>query len=183
MTTENLIRRARRFAVGHHSAVNQRRKYTGEPYWTHPMAVANTVAATDCATPEMVAAAWLHDTVEDTNATIDDVYRLFGELVGCYVTGLTDISDLSWGNRAFRKQCDLAHLANTPEPYQFGVYTVKLADIMDNTKSITQHAPGFARVYLKEIKATLDVIRRGNHDKDLFKVVERQVLAYNDALC
>src|SRR5690554_7582422 len=52
------------YAKAAHDAVGQRRKYTGEPYWMHTAAVAEAVKESG-GTPEMVAAAHLHDTVED----------------------------------------------------------------------------------------------------------------------
>jgi guanosine-3',5'-bis(diphosphate) 3'-pyrophosphohydrolase len=67
----NTVERARIFAMAAHSAVGQTRKYTGEPYWTHTQAVADRVAQLADATEEQIAAAHLHDTLEDTAVTFD----------------------------------------------------------------------------------------------------------------
>jgi (p)ppGpp synthase/HD superfamily hydrolase len=80
-----LERCALEFATTAHASINQRRKYTGEPYIVHPIAVAELVRSVPH-TPEMIAAAYLHDVVEDTPVTIEEIREEFGpqvaELVG-----------------------------------------------------------------------------------------------------
>ena len=63
-----LIDDAKKFATFHHGAIDQRRKYTNEKYIVHPAAVAKLVASVG-GTPSLIASAWLHDCIEDTNAT------------------------------------------------------------------------------------------------------------------
>lgn len=63
---------AMRVATAAHEGIGQVRKYTGEPYINHPAAVAELVSSVPH-TPEMLAAAWLHDTVEDTPITLLDI--------------------------------------------------------------------------------------------------------------
>lgn len=149
--------RARSFAAFAHGSINQTRKYTGEPYITHPAAVVAIVRSVSH-TEEMIAAAWLHDTVEDTNTTIGDIERQFGREVAKLVSMLTDVSVASDGKRAVRKQLDLQHTAQACPQAK----TIKLADLLDNTRSIVAHDPDFARVYLKEKVALLEVLRDGN---------------------
>ena len=73
----DLVDRARKYATEAHQRINQRRKYNNAPYDVHLSAVAKLVASvTD--DEEMIAAAWLHDTVEDTRATLDDIETEFG---------------------------------------------------------------------------------------------------------
>ena len=67
----NIVEKARVFATAAHAAVGQLRKYTFEPYIVHPAEVFAIVSTVDGATEEMMAAAWLHDTVEDTGVTIE----------------------------------------------------------------------------------------------------------------
>ena len=88
---KKLIRKAFDVAVEAHS--EQRRK-TGEPYIYHPIAVAKIVAYEIGLGATSIAAALLHDVVEDTHYTIDDMERLFGETVARIVSGLTKISNL-----------------------------------------------------------------------------------------
>ncbi|OSY89499.1 MFS transporter [Tenacibaculum holothuriorum] len=88
---KKLIRKAFDVAVEAHS--EQRRK-TGEPYIYHPIAVAKIVAYEIGLGATSIAAALLHDVVEDTHYTVDDMERLFGETVARIVSGLTKISNL-----------------------------------------------------------------------------------------
>lgn len=159
----DLIYRAKTFAVSAHDGVNQRRKYTGDPYWTHPMRVARMVAATDNSTPEMVAAAWLHDTVEDTPVTLDEIVDRFGEEVAIYVYYLTDISTLDMGNRATRKAIDRRHTVSVrTTPYAHAVATIKLADCVDNSTSIVRYGKGFTPVYMREIAELVSQLSFGD---------------------
>jgi (p)ppGpp synthase/HD superfamily hydrolase len=149
--------RARLLAEQKHSAINHLRKYTGEAYITHPAAVAELVRSVPH-TEAMLAAAWLHDTVEDTGATFAEIELLVGSEVASLVEMLTDVSKLSDGNRATRKAIDLQHTAKaTP-----AAKTIKLADLIDNTISIVAHDPKFAKVYLAEKAALLEVLREGD---------------------
>ena len=152
-----LIQRARRYATEMHERINQRRKYTLAPYQVHLKAVAGLVA-TVTADPELIAAAWLHDTVEDTPATFEDLEREFGRQVMLLVMDLTDISRPSDGNRAVRKEIDRRHLAEASP----GAKTIKLADLIDNTRDIAKHDPRFSRVYLPEMIRLLEVLSEGD---------------------
>lgn len=86
-----LIRKAFDISVEAHS--EQRRK-TGEPYIFHPIAVAKIVANEIGLGATSIAAALLHDVVEDTHYTIDDIEQIFGETIARIVSGLTKISNL-----------------------------------------------------------------------------------------
>ncbi len=86
-----LIRRAFDIAADAHQ--DQRRK-TGEPYIYHPIAVAKIVANEIGLGANSIAAALLHDVVEDTAYTFDDLEQIFGELITKIVNGLTKISRL-----------------------------------------------------------------------------------------
>src|SRR5210317_2166475 len=116
-----------KFATKAHG--DQKRKYTNDPYIVHPIAVSEivkTVAHTD----EMVAAALLHDVVEDTDVTLDQIKDKFGSKVAELVGWLTDISRPEDGNRKTRKTLDREHSAEAPADAQ----TIKLADLIHNTK-------------------------------------------------
>ena len=153
----DLERRALEFATRHHEAVGQRRKYTGEPYIEHPKAVAELVRLVPH-TEEMIAAALLHDVIEDTEATYDEVRSEFGPTVADLVAMLTDVSTPEDGNREARKAKDRAHTALASPRAK----TVKLADLIDNTRSIVAHGRGFARVYLAEKELLLCVLKEGD---------------------
>lgn len=154
---DDLERRAYEFARAAHAAAGQRRKYTGEPYIVHPAAVAELVRSVPH-TPQMVAAALLHDVVEDTPVTLEQVRDEFGPEVAEFVDWLTDVSRPADGIRRVRKDIDLRHTAKAPPAAK----TIKLADLIDNTITISRHDPGFWKVYRREKLALLDVLKEGD---------------------
>nr|WP_314603445.1 RelA/SpoT family protein [uncultured Capnocytophaga sp.] len=89
---KKLIRKAFDMAVDAHK--EQRRK-SGEPYIFHPIAVAKIVAQNIGLDATSIAAALLHDVVEDTPITIENIAEIFGDTIAKIVKGLTKISDLS----------------------------------------------------------------------------------------
>lgn len=111
MQAESKIENATAFCERAH--YGQKRKYTGEPYHTHPQAVAKLVAeVTD--DPDVICAALLHDVVEDTPVTFREIGMLFGSRVAHFVGEVTNVSGPEDGNRATRKQIDLEFLQRHP---------------------------------------------------------------------
>ena len=161
----NIKLKALTFATAAHAAVGQLRKYTNEPYIVHPIEVAGIVAEVPGATDEMVAAAHLHDVVEDTGVTLELIRKEFGDEVATLVGWLTDVSRPDHGNRAQRKAVDRAHTAGAPAAAQ----TIKCCDLWSNTKSIVAHDPAFARTYLEEKRALLAVMTKA--DPTVLKMV------------
>ena len=153
----DLISRADAFAAEAHASIDQRRKYTGDPYIVHPRRVAQTVKDTG-ARDEVIAAALLHDVVEDTPVTLEEIRTEFGKDVAALVEMVTDVSRPADGNRRLRKAMDRDHLALASAEGQ----TIKLADLIDNTASITQYDPGFAKVYMREKVELLGVLKKGD---------------------
>jgi (p)ppGpp synthase/HD superfamily hydrolase len=145
------------FATREHWKAQNKRKYTGDPYIVHPRMVASIVRSVPH-TSEMVAAAWLHDVVEDTPVSLAQIKFEFGDTVADLVGWLTDVSKPGDGNRAARKAIDRAHIAQAPKEAK----TIKLADLIDNTRSITAHDPDFALIYLREKADLLEVLREGD---------------------
>lgn len=147
----------RAIAFARKAHVGQVRKYTGEQYYTHPVEVARIFLSLyggqhdDTLVPSLIAAI-LHDTVEDTPVTIEDIRGEFGDEVARLVDGLTDVSMPEDGNRATRKRMDREHtLSACPL-----TMSIKCCDLISNTYSIVEHDRDFARVYLKEKKLILD---------------------------
>lgn len=152
----SLMLHACSFATNAHAG--QVRKYTGEPYIAHPIRVARNVFLTGDWTSEQLAAALLHDVVEDTPVTLAQLELEFGPEIASLVEQVTDVSKPNDGNRAKRKELDLRHLMKaTP-----AAKTIKLADILDNVSSVAQHDPEFAKVYLPEKSAQLCALHGGN---------------------
>lgn len=137
------------------------RKYTGAPYTDHLAEVAGIVATVaprlddPVTVGEMIAVAWLHDTVEDTGTSPEKIGELFGWRVK---RGVVLLSDIEVGNRAERKAKSRARLAGAPG----WVQTIKCADLISNTSSIVQRDPRFAVVYLAETRLLLDVLTKAD---------------------
>lgn len=149
--------RAKDFATLYHASIDHKRKYTMEPYITHPAAVVELVRSVPH-TEAMICAAWLHDTVEDTPCTLDEIERVFGFEVAALVEMLTDVSKPGDGKRAVRKAIDREHTAKASPQAK----TIKLADLIDNTRSIVERDPSFAEVYLTEKALLLEALREGD---------------------
>ena len=155
---EAIVKEAREFAQWAHASIDHRRKYTNEPYIVHPAEVAHIVSSVKH-TPEMLAAAWLHDTVEDVpGITIELIRGKFGDAVGQLVYELTDRSTKEMGTREERKAFDRLNLWRASPSAK----TVKLADLISNTRSIITHDQNFARVYVREKALLLCVLTDGD---------------------
>lgn len=144
-----IVVRARDVATVAHEG--QTRKYTGRPYVEHCREVAY-LCLKHGLPDEVIAAAWLHDTLEDTDVELIDLVRVFPADVVANVVYMTDAA--TEGNRATRKAAECARLA-TGSPDQ---QSLKLADLIDNTSSIVEHDPKFAKTYLVEKRALLDAL-------------------------
>lgn len=144
------------FAAKAHADVRQVRKYTGEPYIVHPIEVMMITSTAGSVTEEMLAAALLHDVIEDTRVTLSEVERAFGLNVATFVEELTEPSRP--GNRAERKKAEVSRLANISAEAQ----TIKLADLISNSRTIVDFDPRFAKVYLPEKANVLSVLTRGD---------------------
>jgi (p)ppGpp synthase/HD superfamily hydrolase len=116
----------------------------------------------------MLAAAWLHDVVEDTKFTIFDIQLFFGEEIALYVS---DLTEPFVGSRSARKPYYKHQLATACPVVQ----TIKYADLISNTSSIVERDPDFAKVYLKETRELLEVMDNGH--QGLYEMARR--LAYN----
>ncbi|WP_085939519.1 HD domain-containing protein [Winslowiella toletana] len=170
---QSLEEQARRYATKAHAEAGQRRKYTDEPYIVHPAAVVELVrSVTD--NEVMLAAAWLHDTVEDTGSTLNDIESHFGIEVAQLVGMLTDTPQPQAKNRARRKVAHFRHTAEASPAAQ----TIKLADIIDNTRSIIQFDASFARIYLVEKRVQIALLKNG--DAELWQqasiIIEQGIL-------
>lgn len=157
MMNITLIESAREFSFQAHGSVGQTRKYTGEPYFVHPAMVAGLLASIPGIAPEVVAAGYLHDVVEDTSVTIEEVRDKFGDEVARIVSGVTNTkrSDLT---RAERHRLEVQAMA----AQDAAVQNVRLADIISNTISVAVLDPDFAKRYLREKIDILDGMSRAD---------------------
>jgi (p)ppGpp synthase/HD superfamily hydrolase len=142
-----LVERARAFAIAAHEAVGQKRNYTGETYWVHPEAVARLVEYSRDNRPEVIAAAWLHDVVEDTKVSRETLAREFGDDVAALIGWVTkDPAGSGHISRPGRLRLDCQRMLKAPREAK----TIKLADIYDNCRSLKERDPERAKLYLRE---------------------------------
>lgn len=153
----NLITTARMWCMAGHEAVGQRRKYTDRPYWEHPGRVADLVSSRGYSS-KVIAAAYMHDLIEDTQITAESLSYVFSDDIVNLVLEVTDVSKPEDGNRAFRKELDKKHLAKASAEGQ----TIKLADLIDNTSSILKYDRAFGIRYMQEKKELLEVLTKGD---------------------
>ena len=90
LADRELVQRAYRVAEDAH---REQKRHSGEPYITHCLAVANILTELRIP-PEVIAAGLLHDTVEDTEITLEDIRRDFGDIVASLVDGVTKLTNL-----------------------------------------------------------------------------------------
>ena len=160
-------------SVGAHAG--QVRKYTGEPYHNHPMAVEMLLKLTGHSA-QVRAAGMLHDVLEDTALSYKDLVSMVGKEVAGIVRMVTDVSILADGNRATRKAMERKHLSRASPAGK----SVKLADLIDNASSIIHHDPKFAKVFMNEMRELLKVLREGN--RELYAEAEKTVVEYFEEL-
>ncbi len=121
-----VLHKAIEFAAIKHR--NQYRKGTDTPYIVHPMEVLQILASNGCSTEVQIAGV-LHDTVEDTDATLADIDALFGPEIAELVKGDTEDKTLPWTKR---KELAIENLKTLP----LGARQVICADKLSNIKSI-----------------------------------------------
>ena len=155
-----------------HRHMYQARRYTYDPYMKHLAEVAGIVASVT-SDAEVLQACWLHDTIEDTDTTYEELQVSFGTRVADMVKSLTDVEE---GNRATRKARAQVRLVKAPAEVQ----TIKYADGISNLTSIWTHDRKFAKTYLKEWKHLLQVMNKG--DPFLYAWINRLVNQYDTIL-
>lgn len=139
---------------------DQTRKYNKEPYIEHPKRVAEIVKSVPHS-HEMICAAYLHDVVEDTAVSIDGIEEKFGKKVAALVLELTDEytkENYQHLNRKKRKQKEVERQAEMTSEAK----TIKLADVIDNTRDIIINDENFARRYVPEMEALTEALQGGN---------------------
>lgn len=131
-----LIRKAFDIALDAHK--DQRRK-TGEPYIYHPIAVAKIVATEIGLGATSIACALLHDVIEDSDYTYEDIKKIFGEKIANIVNGLTKISIMNHQNISVQSENYRKLLLTLSE--DFRVILIKIADRLHNMRTLESMAP------------------------------------------
>ena len=127
-----LITKAFNFARQAHKGV---RRHSGEPYIMHPLAVARIVCAEIGLGSTSICAALLHDVVEDTDYTVEDIRNLFGEKIAMIVDGLTKISGGVFGMQASEQAENFKKLLLTMSE-DIRVILIKIADRLHNMRTL-----------------------------------------------
>ena len=170
---EDLVNRAYVYAMKMHGTQT---RASGDPYFSHPLEVAGimTEMKMDSAT---ICTALLHDTVEDTDVTLDDLRRLFGEEICHLVDGVTKLSKIEYQN-AQEKQAENFRKLILAMSEDIRVLLVKLADRLHNmrtlhhfndvkkqkriaTETIEIYAPLAERIGIHKIKEELEDLAFG----------------------
>lgn len=139
----DLERLALSFAARKHKG--QTRSWTGLPYILHPMEVADYLRLVSD-NEHLIAAGYLHDTLEDTDTDTEELEEIFGPLTTQIVIEVTNVAVPQDGNRKARVQKNIEHVAKAGP---FG-QTLKLADICSNLRGLASINPRFAERYIAE---------------------------------
>ena len=167
------ILKAALFAANKHS--NQRRKdREASPYINHPLQVANIIFEIGGVDdPEILTSALLHDTLEDTSTTPEEIEKLFGTRVRKIVEEVTDDKSLPYNERKRRQILHASELS-------VGATLIKLADKISNVLDVTISPPRFwtnsrRREYLDWAEEVVNNLTKCNeHLENYFRKVLRQ---------
>ncbi|WP_409560265.1 HD domain-containing protein [Hyphomicrobium sp. B1] len=146
MTVVATIQDVRDFALAKHEG--QVRRHDGKPYISHLDGVASILREHGYTAPEVIAAAFLHDTLEKTDTTLEELIEKFGMVVAELVFWLTDTEQ---GSRDARALEAAWRLSRAP----WNAKLIKLADIIDNGTAIIMCNPDFGPTFLDEKRLQL----------------------------
>ena len=183
------IEQAFRFANKAHYGV---RRLSGEPYIMHPLAVAKIVVSEIGLGSTSISAALLHDVVEDTDYTVEDIDNLFGAKIAQIVDGLTKISGGVFGDKASEQAENFRKLLLTMSD-DIRVVLIKIADRLHNMRTLesqpkekqykiageTQYiyAPLAHRLGLGSIKSELENLAFQYEHPDSYELIKARVAA------
>lgn len=184
-----LITQAFNFAKQAHKGVKRR---SGEPYIMHPLAVAKIVCTEIGLGSTSICSALLHDVVEDTDYTVEDIENLFGPKIAQIVDGLTKISGGIFGDRASAQAENFKKLLLTMSD-DIRVILIKIADRLHNMRTLGSmlpnkqykiagetlyiYAPLANRLGLNKIKTELENLSFRYEHPEEFKQIEENLKA------
>ena len=181
-----IITKAFKFANQAHKGV---RRLSGEPYIMHPLSVAKIVCNEIGLGSTSIAAALLHDVVEDTDYTVEDIENLFGPKIAQIVDGLTKISGGIFGDKASAQAENFKKLLLTMSD-DIRVILIKIADRLHNMRTLGAqpankrykiagetlyiYAPIASRLGLNKIKSELENLSfKYEHPEDYESIVAK----------
>ncbi|MBR5240849.1 MAG: bifunctional (p)ppGpp synthetase/guanosine-3',5'-bis(diphosphate) 3'-pyrophosphohydrolase [Muribaculaceae bacterium] len=184
-----IIERAYHFAKEAHQGVLRQ---SGEPYILHPIAVARIACKEIGLGSTSICAALLHDVVEDTEYTVEDIENLFGKKIAQLVDGLTKIAGGIFGDKASQQAENFRKLLITMSE-DIRVILVKMADRLHNMRTLSslykskQHkiagetlyiyAPLAHRLGLFEIKTELEDLSFKYENPDIYNEIKQKIAA------
>lgn len=188
-----IITKAFNFAKSAHKGVRRR---SGEPYILHPIAVARIVVSEIGLGSTSICSALLHDVVEDTDYTVEDIENLFGKKIAQIVDGLTKISGGVFGEQASVQAENFRKLLLTMSE-DIRVILIKIADRLHNMRTLgsmppakqykiageTQYiyAPLAHRLGLFPIKTELENLSFKYEHPDTYAMIEKKLADDTDA--
>ena len=184
-----LITKAFNFARHAHQGA---RRLSGEPYIMHPIAVAQIVCSEIGLGSTSICSALLHDVVEDTDYTVDDIENIFGPKIAQIVDGLTKISGGIFGERASAQAENFKKLLLTMND-DIRVILIKMADRLHNMRTLGAqpankrykisgetlyiYAPLANRLGLNAIKSELENLSFKYEHPEEYKAIEKKLQA------
>ena len=182
-----IIERAFQFAKKAHAGVRRR---SGEPYIMHPIAVAKIASQEIGLGSTSICAALLHDVVEDTDYTVEDIEQHFGPKIAQLVAGLTKISGGIFGDKASLQAENFRKLLLTMSE-DIRVVLIKMADRLHNMRTLGSMAPNkrykiagetlyiYAplahRLGLFAIKTELEDLSFKHEHPDIYREISRKI--------
>ena len=182
-----IIEKAFRFAKEAHKGIRRR---SGEPYIMHPIAVATIVSQEIGLGSTSICAALLHDVVEDTDYTIEDIEAQFGKKIAQIVDGLTKISGGIFGDMASAQAENFRKLLLTMSD-DIRVVLIKMADRLHNMRTLASmppnkqykiagetlyiYAPLAHRLGLFAIKTELEDLSFKYEHPEAYKAIDEQI--------
>jgi (p)ppGpp synthase/HD superfamily hydrolase len=168
----DLVNKAQEFATLKHKG--QTRKFGGE-YIQHPAGVADLVRHFD-GTDEMIAAAWLHDVVEDAGVTYEEIEKEFGGEVANLVDLLTTPSVIT-------KDQKNEYLSDKMISMSTKALTIKLCDRLDNVSDFKTASPKFINSYAPATKYILDALENSGRSltteqNEIISLIRKKVEQY-----
>jgi GTP pyrophosphokinase len=182
-----IIEKAFHFANQAHKGIRRR---SGEPYIMHPLAVAKIVSKELGLGSTSICAALLHDVVEDTNYTVEDIEKLFGKKIASIVDGLTKISGGVFADKASEQAENFRKLLLTMSE-DIRVVLIKMADRLHNMRTLSAmppqkqykitgetqyiYAPLAHRLGLFAIKTELENLSFRYEHPEIYKEIEQKL--------
>jgi len=187
--SKKLIRRAFEFSKEAHQGV---RRKSGEPYILHPIAVAKIATKEIGLGTKSVMAALLHDVVEDTDYTVEDIANLFGVKIASLVDGLTKINEVMGSSSSQQAESFRKVILTLADDVR--VILIKIADRLHNMRTLDSmpehkqvkiagetlyiYAPLAHRMGLHAIKTELEDLSLKYENPEEYRVLERRIQVY-----